>query len=364
MNARVEWLNGSNEGGADGMVGLVEKYNVIFAAYKDAKLIEQWGITVSYTTGPLTAKHRWADVDPLLQKYWSKAKAMGATRLCAKNAHWPGAENWRCYNGYSFSEGLTQQTAPMGITCPTGQVWDNVQKKCVPALMFQPGMSFDTKLPVPSIPAGNVAPQWGAPTMAFNTSFLRPQLAGVGRVEWLDDGHVGFGYSEGTPVWQPGLSEEEKKTYFPWGEYSDATKNLQLAINAFLATKGCSGVNADGKLGPETCAAAKLAVSLGGPEGVVGPPPTCKQFGAAPPCGPPPSPVIEPECTPTKLCPPGQKCEGGKCVPATTPGGGGGGSGSGGGGGGVGIVGVLLLAGAALGAIYLAVSGTGAKQAA
>jgi hypothetical protein len=181
----------------------------------------------------------------------------------------------------------------------------------------------------------------------------------LGVVEWLDNGHVGFGYSEGTPVWQPGLSEEEKQSYFPWGQKSDATMNLQLAINSFLATKGCGGVGTDGKLGPGTCAGAKLAVSLGGPEGVVGPPPTCKSFGTPPACGAPkPPPFIEPECSPTKPCLAGQKCEGGKCVPV--PGGGGGSSG-GGGGSSSSPWGIILLAGAALGAIYLAMSGVGTK---
>ncbi len=177
--------------------------------------------------------------------------------------------------------------------------------------------------------------------MNARVQWLEESPGTLGRVEW-----IGFGYEEGTPVWQPGLSEEEKKSYFPWGQYSDATKNLQGAINGFLATKGCGKIATDGKLGAGTCAAAKLAVSLGGPEGVVGPPPTCQSFGTPPKCG-----------------------GGGEA-----PGGGGGGiSPPGGGGGGVsppppaeksgmGVLGIVLLAGAALGAIYLATRGVGQTE--
>lgn len=180
------------------------------------------------------------------------------------------------------------------------------------------------------------------------------------KVRWLDG--VGFGYEEGTPVWQPGLSEEEKKSYFPWGQYSDATKNLQQAINTFLATQGCGAIGVDGKLGAATCGAAKKAVDLGGPESVIGPPSTCKSFGPPPTCGgavSPPPPV--PECSPSKPCPSGTTCVDGKCLPGgSAPGGGGGGSGETKSG--LGVLGIVLLAGAAVGAIYLAMGGVGSKS--
>lgn len=181
------------------------------------------------------------------------------------------------------------------------------------------------------------APQYSVPRVRYTPFFgpltVSPLFSGGGirtfrtRVSWVGpiagrgDGKVGFGYDEGTPVWQPGLSEEEKKSYFPWMQYSDATKNLQLAINETLKKNGCSQIGTDGKLGPNTCSAAKRAVELGGPAEIVGPPNTCQSYGVVPVCGvTQPTPPPPPECSNDKPCPTGFTCVQGKCaIIPTTP---------------------------------------------
>lgn len=60
----------------------------------------------------------------------------------------------------------------------------------------------------------------------------------------------------------------------PWGAYSAYTKEFQNALNAALKAQGKPPINADGYLGPTTCAAAKYAdMDPGG----------CKSYGTYPP---------------------------------------------------------------------------------
>jgi hypothetical protein len=68
-----------------------------------------------------------------------------------------------------------------------------------------------------------------------------------------------------------GATQQEQEM-FPWGEYSEHTRNIQVALNVYMDELGYRDIAVDGVLGPETCAAMK-AVS---PGDVVG---TCKSYG-------------------------------------------------------------------------------------
>jgi hypothetical protein len=91
---------------------------------------------------------------------------------------------------------------------------------------------------------------------------------------------------------------------YPWRAYSDATKAVQTKINAILkANKHCP-ITADGKLGPATCAAGTLAMSLDpGFVGTWGPVAgSCQEVGKAPgkePCAAAPTSTAMGPAAPT-----------------------------------------------------------------
>lgn len=62
---------------------------------------------------------------------------------------------------------------------------------------------------------------------------------------------------------------------YPWGVYSEDTRQLQAEINAVLSEHGLATISEDGKLGGETCGAAQYVADQYG-IGVV--PSTCKDF--------------------------------------------------------------------------------------
>lgn len=84
---------------------------------------------------------------------------------------------------------------------------------------------------------------------------------------------------------------------YPWKEYSDATKALQVFTNAALKDHGYCPISEDGELGPRTCGARKTLQECCIP-GMAWPG-TCQEFtaprrepcGPVGPVGPPPTPV-------------------------------------------------------------------------
>ena len=429
MNAKVEWL-GQDEGGdvgrvdGDGMVGSTITNRVILVAYKGSKILKQWGID---RTQPLSGASDLSTLHSVAKDYWPGVKKLGADRLCVifADPQYAFGEGWQCYNGYSFTKGLTPPVAGQQINCPVGQYWDNVQKKCVNAqgvAAYGGGVAFT--MPKPLISRGEMPYQGPLTQTTLNTSFLRPQLvAGVGQVEWLGDSGMLGARPPVVKTWFPEITDEEWDQaasgqyagantaeilakanaansiwYATISQYKsegacDATKPGRLAgaLRAYLIASGGDENNMgdeDDTFGTLECkewmkvfnkqpdlAAAKSAIKSGFGQVNTGTPTygwrtvylsdICGSSVKLPVCQPPQVQPPPPECSPTKPCPAGQICVDGKCV---AQGGGGGGSGGGGGGGGVGTLGIVLLVGAALGAIYLAVGGVGkstpARQAA
>lgn len=228
---------------------------------------------------------------------------------CGTYQGYSGPESYCSYDGgFTYKYGVAPQPPP--VPAPALAPFPFARVSFTPTAFFSPLYGDFAPFPVyPTFRAYRRRVTWGGPVIF--SGLLGPK----------DNGRVGFGYDEGTPVWQPGLSEEEKKSYFPWKQYSDATKNLQLAINDVLKKNGCGTIGVDGKLGPGTCGAAKKATELEGADAIVGPPSTCQEFGPPPPCGvSQPTPPPPPECTPQKPCPAGFICVDGKCaIIPTTP---------------------------------------------
>ena len=165
---------------------------------------------------------------------------------------------------------------------------------------------------------------------------------------------------------KPTTTLTKEELALPWGAGDSRTPGVQVDVNQALMSHDYEPIPVTGVLDSQTCGAFKLATDSWGNDYMNAYGLNCKSFttpkkkggggGGSPPT---------PECSSTKPCPAGQICEAGKCVPGgEVPGGGGGGSGGGGGGGGTSIWGIVLLAGAAVGAIYLAMSGVGSKAAA
>lgn len=88
-------------------------------------------------------------------------------------------------------------------------------------------------------------------------------------------------------AWKEGQVSEA--SLFPWLKVSVETKTQQQILNSFLAFKGYATITADGKVGPATCAAMKLAATIGG--GHLAPFGTCQSFGTPPKCVKPPCPT-------------------------------------------------------------------------
>ena len=74
---------------------------------------------------------------------------------------------------------------------------------------------------------------------------------------------------------------------FPWREESGKTTELQQVTNEVLREGGYCEVGVDGRLGPATCGAVRLAINELGIGGDWSPPSTCQSFTAPrrPPCG-------------------------------------------------------------------------------
>lgn len=247
--------------------------------------------------------------------------------------------------------------------------------------------------------------------MNSRVQWLDETPGAVGGVSWLGDGMLGTPwvvkkwFPERTDAEWDQLDESDKsqlqalaqgvenKWAYAISQYKsqgacDATQPGRLAgaLRAYLLSNGGTAENLgddEDTFGPLECkewmrvfdkqpdlAAAKDAIKVyqGGMGAQTGTPTygwkaitlsdICGSSVKLPVCQPPVQPP-GPECSPTKPCPEGFICENGKCVPG---GGGGGSGGGGGGGGGLGVFGIVLLAGAAVGAIYLAMRGVGSER--
>lgn len=126
-----------------------------------------------------------------------------------------------------------------------------------------------------------------------------------------------------------GLSTDTSKPY-PWGVYSDNTVGLQMQLNNFLLARDTCPVGQDGKLGPETCGAAKWLTDQGVTQ-VGGYPKECKSFSFNPKSCPHTAgqPVpIAPSPTPPQIVPHPASCPDGEfmdpltgaCAPINTSG--------------------------------------------
>lgn len=81
-------------------------------------------------------------------------------------------------------------------------------------------------------------------------------------------------------------------TGYPWKVYSANTALFQRTLNNWLLSQGARGIGTDGKLGPETCGAAKWGVENGFVGGSV--PKSCQGFSYDPGLAPKPPPVVGP----------------------------------------------------------------------